>query len=71
MLLFRSEEEVDQWAIETGNLRGESVPLMTVWELGKDWYRDRLDPDFRGLTPERVRAHFNRHGLTSEFWRVE
>ena len=70
MLLFRSEEDVEEWSRATGNGRGESVPLMTVWELGKEWYRDRLDVDFRGLTPERVRATFERFGLTSEFWRV-
>jgi len=70
MLLFRSEEEVDGWARATDHSRGESIPLMTVWELGREWYRDRLDVDFRGLTPERVRATFERFGLTSEFWRV-
>lgn len=70
MLLFRSEEDIDEWARKTGNNRGEAVPLMTVWELGKDWYRDRLDPGFRGLTPERVRATFERFGLTSAFWSV-
>lgn len=70
MLLFRSEEDVEQWSRTTGNGLGESVPLMTVWELGKLWYRDRLDPTFRGLTPERVRSTFEKVGLVSDFWRV-
>ena len=70
MLLFRSEEDVEIWAKATRNPRGESVPLMTVWELGSRWYHDRLDADYRGLTPERVRSTFEHLGLTSDFWRV-
>lgn len=70
MLLFRSEEHVEEWSRATGNARGESVPLMTVWELGKLWYHDRLLPSFRGLTPERVRSTFERVGLVSDFWQV-
>ena len=70
MLLFRAEEDVARWVAESGNDAGDSVPLMTVWELGKSWYADRLDPAFRGLTPERVRRAFEQFGLTSDFWRV-
>jgi hypothetical protein len=70
MLLFRSEEDVAGWALATGNSRGASVPLMTVWELGKVWYHDRLDEGFRGLTANRVRETFAQFGLTSDFWRV-
>jgi hypothetical protein len=69
-VLFRSEDDVAQWSAAYGEGTGASVPLPVIWELGKDWYRDRLDPDFRGLTPERVRATFERFGLTSDFWRV-
>lgn len=43
---------------------------MTIWELGKSWYADRLDPGFRGLKPERVRRTFQQVGLTSDFWSV-
>lgn len=70
MLLFRSEEDVEDWVRSTGNPRGESVPLMTVWELGKRWYHDRLRADFRGLTSQRVGETFEYVGLTSDFWRV-
>jgi hypothetical protein len=70
MLLFRSEEDVAIWAETHDERRSESVPLPVIWELGKDWYRDRLEADFRGLTPERVRATFERFGLVSDFWRV-
>ncbi|CAN5629974.1 hypothetical protein BH23CHL2_BH23CHL2_32510 [soil metagenome] len=70
MMLFRSEEDTEVWSRATGNDRGESVPLLTVWELGKLWYHDRLDPAYRGLTPDRVRLTFEQVGLVSEFWRV-
>jgi hypothetical protein len=70
MLLFRSEEDVALWSETNGERRGASVPLPVIWELGKEWYRDRLEPEFRGLMPERVRATFERFGLVSDFWRV-
>ena len=59
-----------RWVELTGNASGETVPMMTIWELGKAWYADRLSPDFRGLDPARVRRIFDQVGLTSDFWRV-
>ena len=70
MLLFRSEDDVERWASTTGHPRGESGPLMTVWWLGADWYSDRLGPNFRGMTKDRVRSIFEKYGLVSDFWRV-
>jgi hypothetical protein len=70
MLLFRSEADIDAWANETGNPRGEAVRLATVWELSKVWYGDRLSPEYRGRTPEQVQAIFDSFGLTSAHWKV-
>jgi hypothetical protein len=46
------------------------MPITTAWELGKLWYRDRLDADWRPKTPEVMRAIFAEVGLTGEFWSV-
>lgn len=68
MLLFRSEEDVTRWVAATGEAQGASVPLSTVWELGRQWYRDRLDAGFRGLGRDRALGIFRGLGLISEFW---
>jgi hypothetical protein len=61
MRLFRSEEEVD---VEGGAL----VPLARLAALARDWYGDRLDPDWRPRDREASQAILARHGLTGPFW---
>ena len=68
-MLFRSEEDVDRWCAATGEPRGETVPLQQIWQLSQLWYGNRMDPDFRGRTPDQVVEVFKQAGLTSEFWR--
>jgi hypothetical protein len=70
MLFFRSEEDVDAWCARTGEPRGETLTLPRVWELSRLWYGNRMAPDFRGRTPDQVRAIFQQLGMTSDFWRV-
>ena len=70
MLLFRSEDAIDGWCATTGQPRGESVPLQTVWELSQNWYGNRMDPDFRGRTIEQVVEVFDTVGLSTAFWRA-
>jgi hypothetical protein len=67
-MLFRSEEGVDDWCRKTGEPRGETLTLPQVWTLSRAWYEDRMDPTFRGRTPDQVRDIFARQGLTSDFW---
>ncbi len=68
MTLFRSEEDVTDWCRQTGEPRGEILPLAQVWELSQTCYGDRMSPTFRGISPERARAIFASAGLTSDFW---
>ena len=49
---------------------GFAMPLATAWKLGKLWYHDRLDLDWKPKTPEVMRAIFDDCGLTSEFWNI-
>jgi len=70
MLLFRSEEGIDGWCAETGEPRGESLPLAQVWALAQAWYGDRIEPSFRGRTIEEASAIFVGVGLRSAWWHV-
>jgi len=46
------------------------MPIATAWKLGKLWYRDRLDSDWKPKTAEVMRAIFDEAGLSGEFWIV-
>jgi hypothetical protein len=38
--------------------------------LAKEWYADRLDPEWRRKTPDETTAVFARCGLTTPFWKI-
>jgi len=69
MLLFRSEEEVQEWCVKNQRSRGEVLTLNHVWELSKVWYGSRMRPDFRGRSIDKVIEVFEGAGLTSAFWK--
>lgn len=51
-----------------GHRRGAVATPQTVYELGRDWYADRLDVAYRPATAVQAEAIFARHGLTGGFW---
>lgn len=71
MLLFRSEDAVDDWCAATGEPRGATLPLAQVWALAQAWYGDRMAADFRGRTVEQALDIFARVGLHSDFWGLD
>ena len=70
MLLFRDEEQIEDWVGQTGEARGEILTLQQVWELSKLWYTDRMSPHYRGRSRMQVQAIFEKLGLTSDFWQL-
>ena len=62
MRLLRSEEAPDQ-------ARGR-MGLDTLSALARDWYGDRLEPDWRPRSAEESQRILGAHGLTGEFWRL-
>ncbi|HEU4320407.1 MAG TPA: hypothetical protein VFS66_10040 [Acidimicrobiia bacterium] len=46
------------------------VPVQTMYELSKDWYRTRMDVDWEPPTPQQAEETLARHGLTGDFWRL-
>lgn len=47
---------------------GAWLSLADAWRLSVAWYHDRLDPAFRGRTPEGAVAIFRSVGLDGPFW---
>jgi hypothetical protein len=70
MLLFRSEEDVEDWCEATGQPRGAVVAPRTLQRLAERWYGDRLDPDWRPRSRDESQAILAATGLTAPFWEL-
>ena len=68
MLLFRSEEHVDEWCAMRGISRGAVFSPAQMWSVSKRWHGQRLAPDWRRFTPDQAQAVFDQAGLTGAFW---
>jgi hypothetical protein len=68
MNLFRSEEHVDRWL--AGREPGATIRVTTLAELARQWYVDRLAPDWRPHTREQNQAILDGLGLTGPFWQL-
>ena len=70
MLAFRSEEHAERWCESRGIAKGAVFGIEQAWGLGREWYANRLAPDWRRRTPEEGEALFTELGLTGDFWRL-
>ena len=71
MLLFRSEEHVDNWCSQWNQPKGEIFSLAQGWGMAQAWYsQDRRESDWRRRTAAEAEAIFNSLGLTSPFWKL-
>ena len=68
MLLFRSEEHVEDWARAGHGPKGALLTLDQLWGLASAWYRDRMAPGWRRRTPEEAQALLESLGLSGPFW---
>jgi hypothetical protein len=63
MRLFRSEEDAD-------GEHGATIAVATLSALARDWYGDRLDPDWRPRSVAESQRILDSHGLSGDFWRL-
>ena len=68
MLLFRSEETVEQWCAVRGIPLRPMINLEQLWHLAKTWYENRMTVDSRRPGPDDMVEIFARIGLTGPFW---
>jgi Alkylmercury lyase len=66
--LFCSDDCVDEWLAKTGNQRGYTMDLATLWRLASRWYEGRLERGYRRRDPATAAAYFREVGLHGEFW---
>jgi hypothetical protein len=66
--IFCSEEHVTLWLERTGQDRGYSMSLTTLWMLARGWYAGRLDSPYVRREPAQAAAYFASVGLRGPFW---
>ncbi len=70
VLPFRSEADIDAWAVRHRLPRGRAVPVAQLAELAARWYGHHADTDWRKWTLTEAQAIFDEVGLTDDFWRL-
>jgi hypothetical protein len=70
MLLFRDEEHVDRWCATRDLSRGALMTPDQAWKLAREWFSNKLSPDWRRHTPDETVALLRNVGLTGDFGRL-
>ncbi len=68
MLIFQSEEHIDNWCSFRNRPRGGTMSPEQCWRLAHAWYADKLSPDWRRKTLDEADATLADIGLTGPFW---
>jgi hypothetical protein len=68
MLLFRSEETLNQWCESHQLPRRPLVSLEQLWQLAVIWYANRLTAESRRPAADEMVSVFASIGLTGPFW---
>ena len=71
MLLFGSEEALQDWLGERGYERGATMTLEQCWDLARRWYTGRAEATWRPRTREQAERVFASVGLEGSFWSFE
>lgn len=71
MLLFRDENEVNEWSQRHDIPRGDIQPIENIWEFSKVWYGNHLRPDWKKWTAKEAKEIFAKFGLTGDTWHLE
>lgn len=70
MLLFRSEEHIDQWCAFRELPRGGIMSVDQCWQLALAWYSEKASPSWKRRTLDETEALFAEIGLTGDFWQL-
>lgn len=67
---FRSEADAADWRHRHNFPLGASMTVPALWSFAQDWYGAYVSEPWRKRSREEIVEIFNRHGLTTEFWRL-
>jgi hypothetical protein len=66
--LFCSTACVDAWLAQSGNERGYTMDLATLWRLAAGWYAGRLERGYTRREPSEAHDYLRSVGLNGSFW---
>lgn len=69
--IFCSSDCVDDWLTRTGNDRGYTMSLETLWHLAAHWYDGRLGSPYIRREPTAAADYFRSVGLSGAFWGLQ
>lgn len=70
MLVFHSEEAVDNWCARHRMQKGDVQPIANVWNFAQSWYGRHLDEDWKKWTAVEAKALFAKFNLTGPTWDI-
>jgi Alkylmercury lyase len=71
MLVFKNEEQVNEWCSRHHIPRGDLQPVNNIWQFSKKWYGNHLDPNWQKWTMAEAKEIFRSYNLTSDTWKME
>ena len=71
MLVFESEQQVDEWTKKHKIPKGDIQPIENIWNFSKKWYGNHLNPNWTKWTIEEAKQMFREFGLTDKIWNLE
>lgn len=71
MVFFESEAHLEAWNESDSMHGGASLTLRQVVQLSEPIYSRRLELDYARPSRAELQAHFDRMGLTGDFWRLK
>ena len=71
MLVFESEEQVDEWTKKHNIPKGDIQPIENIWNFSKKWYGNHLHPEWTKWTVEEAKQIFREFGLNDKIWSLE
>ena len=71
MLVFKDEEQINNWTTRHNIPKGDIQTIANVWEFSKKWYGNHLNPAWKKWTMEEAKEIFLQFGLRGKIWDLE
>ncbi|CAF1080267.1 unnamed protein product [Didymodactylos carnosus] len=69
ILIFKTENDIDQWCKHHNKPKGVALSVEQLWSLSKLWYGNYLDPNFKRKSKQLAESIFTQVGLIGDFWK--
>ena len=71
MLVFKDEEQINNWTKMHNIPKGDIQTIDNVWEFSKKWYGNHLNPRWEKWTMQEAKNIFSEFNLTNKIWEIE